>query len=690
MPQQWEYRDERTGQSLGSASFATPEEAQDHARRTFKRPVLMRPVNPLSGAKERFGFGAAEAITGPVQLLGLAGGAIGESLRQGTIPPSQREPGMMGGAKLGMSKASGVIGQGRNILATALGMSSPPDPNTPDLAVSLGRGAGGIVYGPRTLATVAGSVGGELADYTAQSSGMGPLGRMMASVVGDVGATQLAGSAANRTAVKGAASAAWNHSAVRAYQKLKVLDIVPDGAATAIRTANARAERMMDFEKRAWGAYEAALKKSANRTGTGFNAGIATIDPTDLMREANYIWTKTPAEARDALPDVVKSLVARSKNGFNQSSQMTIADLRGFHEQINELWRVAVKPTADPFLLGKATVADQLREPIFRAYESLQAPPPVVRNLSGSAVQRGPTAGVTAGTAREVMLFPSARNLVTGPKKGTPAALEQSARDQANALRIALESSRQTGGELNRLKEVGAGIGSGVLLEPRKVVASIVGGKGQVESPEIAKDLYRMVVTENPKDGPRQMAQTYYDYVIGDKGDFTVASALDRLNNSRAVGHIWADDERVKHLERIIRWTGDKKHPSHAFAEGTMGRYMGLTGAMIASGGRFPTDIQGAAASLAGYAAGEAIPRAWVYVRDRFGAEGQRMLARELLLDRDKYVRFERIAAGIPKPKDLEWVNLQMRALALRQSNNASQSITPPARRPTVGIGVQP
>jgi hypothetical protein len=676
MPDLWEYRDDRTGESLGSARFDTWQEANDHARRTFAgRPVSMRPAEPFSGSRERFTLGAVESITAPAQLAWMGARAIQPKVvrRDDLIrPPSPT------GQRLGEGLARGAqeVEDARGLVARSLGMAAAPAAEEADLATSLGRAAGGLVYGPRSLANAAGSFGGEAADYAAAKLGMGPLGRMMASLSGDVGGAQLA-SGKNRAALAGAARVAANQSSVRAYRRLRVLDIVSDGAAAAIKTANSRASRMMGFEKLTWDRFDTALRKGLSRTGTSID--VATLDPSDLMREANFIWTKTPEEARGSLPDVVKSLVARSKKGGSAAQSMTLTDLRGFHEQINELWRAATSSqNTDPFLLGRATVADQLREPIMRAYESILAPQPSVANLAGARAQRGPTAGATAGTSVEALSHPTFVRPNRAPTLDK-SRLGDVEMEQANALRVALEASRSTGDELNRLRSIGAGIGSGVELEPRKVIEAIVSGKKQIESPEIARDFANMVKSEDPKGGQRILAQTYYDYVLGEGGDFTTKQALTRLNGSRAVGAIWAGEEKMKALEQTIRWVGDKNHPRHPFAIGTVSHGLGLTAAIAFSGGRVPSDIHGLATGVAGYAAGyaagEAIPRFWAYVRDNFGEEGQRMLARELLLDRDRYLRAERIAQRMPSKKDLEWVAVQTRAAILRQSNNASTAI---------------
>lgn len=663
----FEFRDADTGESLGSGEFASPDEARQHVRGSFgKRRVAMRPVPPTSSIPEKFKFGAVEGLTGPLQLLTLAG----YGLKGGLTGPMRRaeslQPSGSGGVSEGLAEGADVIGGARESVAKMIGLAGAPDQNEADLAVSAGRAAGSLVYGPRNLANVAGAFGGEAADYIATKAGASPLTRMMASVVGDVGATQIA-SAANRRAVSGLAGAAMHTKALRAYKRLKVLDIVSDDAASALDIASQRATRMMGAEKIAWGRYDTALRKGLNRTGTAFDS-VAEIDPTDLFREANYIWTKTPEEARASLPDVVKSLVSRSKKG-SSAGKMSVTDLRGFHEQINELWRAASHPNADPFALGHATVADQLREPILRSYESILGPPqPVVSDLQG-LVPKGPT--LTSGkpplNASQIGTTPRFRP----PSRINLPGVTDEATEQANALRVALESSRQTGGELNRLKSVGAGVGSGVLLEPRKVIEAVVGGKGQIESPEIAQDLFNMVVREDPKNGPRIMAQTYQDYVIGE-GDFTTKSALQRIAQSRAVGRVWAGEDRVRHLENVIRWAGDKKSPAHRFARGALSYSLGTTAALAVSGARIPNTIEGVLGTGAAFIAGESIPRVFVYLKDTFGEEGVRQFSREMLLDRGKFIKAQGIANRIPTAKDFEWVNLQMRALALRQTNNVA------------------
>lgn len=759
-----ELRDADTGESLGRAQVGTPDEARAFVKSKYpNRRVQMRPVSPGEGAvTKRATYGAAEGIAGPAMLGALGAGVIAEPFRgmgammragsgnasiEDKLALAQRPPNGSTGNMLqrGLARGAEWNQRGQAAVAGAMGLPGVPG-EQPDLALSMGRAAGGLIYGPRTLAGAVGSVAGEAADYGAQSAGLGPLGRMMASVMGDVGGTQLTG-AANRTAVRGAAKGAANIGDIRAYRQLRVLDMVPEGMREALQSARGRATRMGAAEDQAWQQFDMALRKGLNRTATGFDE-IANVDATDLYREANYIFTSTPKEARGELPKVVRDIVERSRNATGEMN-MSLSDLRAFHAQINELWRTANHPNASPFALGHATVADGLRTPILAAYERILQRSDEVRGAARP--QFGPTLGVDPGRGhyevnqtqpgsqgefrtvqrnkgpgynpafprknppnqmdfepqfvqvkgqqieqrfepgREVVVPPGERGAF--PKRTTPGMFKvptpgEIETQQANTLRVALEASRQTGSEFDRLKNIGIEFASGTTLEPSKVMAALAGGTGKIGSPQVAKDFYDIVLRENPRDGARIMSQAYQDYVLGDAGDFTLKEAVKRLNTSKEIGRVWAGDEKVQHLERIVKWTSDKKSPQHPWARQVMENALGVGGATFLSGGHFPTTGSEVIASTAGYVAGRSIPRIFDYVKDNYGREGVRLFAREMLLDRDKYLRAERIARGVPKAKDLQWVNIQMRALALRQSNNAAMQ-TPGISQQVFG-GPQP
>jgi hypothetical protein len=247
------------------------------------------------------------------------------------------------------------------------------------------------------------------------------------------------------------------------------------------------------------------------------------------------------------------------------------------------------------------------------------------------------------------------------------------ARQQADALSVALESNRQLGSELDRLKKAGIDLAGGASLDPQKVITEIMSGK-RIDAPDLAGDMLAMVTREDPNGG-KILAQSWMDYVTGVGTDMKPGQMLSRLQKSKAVGEIWAGKEKVSNFEQVIRSVADKTAKDHSFAKHVLSPALGMAGAgMTAAGaGGVPSSMGHGLAIAGAFMASAAVPHIFTRVRDKYGQEGLDILTRELLMDRSKYLRAEKIARGVPRASDFEWVDTQVRGLMLRQAGRLNR-----------------
>jgi hypothetical protein len=570
--------------------------------------------------------------------------------------------GAIGGASTPEAGARAAATPGR-----ALSMLEPIDnPNEASMAQSAGRAVGAMPWaiGGGFLRTLIGNAGSEAADYAIQKSGGGALARFAGALVGGVGAEQLT-SATNRKAVAGAATAATNSRTLKAYRGIKALDLIDEGMGKALDISKSRAARMMTATTASWNLFDASLRAGLPRGGRALRDTI-TIDPTDLYREAAYQVSKTPQEFRSELPKVILALAERDKKG-GEFGRMSLSDLRGFHEQVNDLWRRASHRNSDVIADQQAAIADNLRGPIERAYAGLLSQTPGMRGTP--TVQRGGT--LPNGRGAFAPVSGSGPPLRTG--KIPAETITVLGTDQANALRRALESNIQLGSELNNLRKAGIDLASGADLDPAKVTKTLLAGK-RVDAPELAKDFMDVLTREDPSGG-RLLSQAWKDHVIGPTEKFSSSGMLKRLDESRAVGNIWAGEEKVKALEAVVRSLSNKEAPDHSFAKSVLSPALGIaaSGATAFGAGGVPTSFAHAFAAAGSFAVAASVPLIFIRIKDRYGPEALALMQRELLMDRGKYRRMAQIAAGTPKAGDFEWVDTQVRGLMIRQANEANR-----------------
>jgi hypothetical protein len=664
-PYEAEFRDRSTGEALGRQSFGSREEALAFIEQRFKnRKVDFRQVGDAkASAAQRFGFGVAEGVSGVPDALAMAGSLVGSAVKNRMMGPLSREPASFGSTPR-------VLARKNEAVAGALGMPDVPDPNDPNLAQSAGRGLGGVVYGPLRAPAIAGNFAAEGADYGIQKSGGGMLARFAGSLLGGVGAEQLAGSAANRRAVGGAVRGVANRRGIKAWNRVKTLDMVEDSFAEALEISKGRAERMLTFGQGSWDKFDQTVKRGMNAKGTEFaEGGIVTVDPSDLFRSANYVWTSTAPEFRGELPKVISALVERSKAvEKGGASRMTLTELRSFHVQVNDLWKQAAHRNASPLSEMQAAKADELRGAIEGIYQNLLTPfhePSVPNPMRGPTLPQG-RGVVEAPMTRGTMALPEGRG------QGTSYMPSPLNREQAGALQTALESSRQLGSEIDALKRAGFDLASGKPIEPVKMLNAILQPGARIDSPELAQDMLAIVTREDPVRGKAALSQSWMDYVFGPQGEFTQREALKRLNLSRAVGNIWADKDKVAALEGVIRSMGNKQSKDHTFAN-LVGGGLGIMGGGIASGGDFPHGLIHGALVGGATIAGASAPRLFIYLKERYGAEAVSTLMREMVFDRAKYFKLKKIADGVPTAKDFEWVDIQLRSSLLKASGRAAR-----------------
>jgi hypothetical protein len=595
----------------------------------------------------------------------MLGKGLVSLVTQRMMGPLSREPASFGSVPRAIERKN----EG---MAAMLGMSDVPDPNDPNFAQSMGRAAGGSVYGPLRAPVVAGNVAAEGTDYAIQKSGGGMLARFLGSLVGGFGAEQVAG---NSAAIRGAASGAgirrgMNRVGLKAWNRLQTLDIVEDSFAEALTLSKDRASRMLTFGQGSWEKFDQAMRRGVDAKGTEFiPGGNPTVDPSALYAEANYIWTTTPVALRKELPGIFKILVDRSnESGKGVTGRMRLSELRGYHLKINELWKEAAHRRANPRAEARASKADALRGPIEMAYAQLLTPShsPSVPNP-----QRGPTLPQGKGVV-EAPMTRGTMELPAGRGQGQSYEPSQLNREQAGALATALESSRQLGSELDNLKRAGVDIASGKGLEPVKVINAILKPGAKQNSVELAEDMLTMLTREEPVRGKQALGQSWQDYVFGVQGEFTQREALGRLNSSRAVGGIWAGKDKVDATEAFIKSMGDRTAKDHSFAN-LVGSVLGIASGAVASGGAFPSTFGKTLmiASTAGATA--AAPRLFNHLRERYGEQGVQTLMREMVFDRAKYFKLKKIAEGTPNAKDFEWVTMELRGALLKASGRAAR-----------------
>lgn len=666
MGQLVEFRDAKTGESLESRQFATRDEMVAYARTKYAgRPVEGRTVQkPEGNALQRGAFGVQQGVTGPVEGAGMVGSGLLAMIQKKMMGmSSEADPAAaMGGVARSI--------QGKNdAVASGLGIQTP-NPEEADLAVSVGRGIGGVLYGARNLANLAGSVAGEAADYAIQKSGGGAVARFLGSVVGDVGATS---AVSNPSGVAALARGVANKKGIRAYNNIRTLDIVGESFKDAIASGQTRTERMLKFSGEAWDKFDRAVKQGLNKQGTAFDpGGMLMVDATSLYKQANTIVTSTPKDMRKELPELITALAERGrKPETGQGSLMPLVELREYHKKINALWLEASHKNASPVSGARASKADELRGSIEAIYEQMLRPVAAERGMPN------PARGAVLPQGKGNVQTDSGQLLTRDPSRPTENLTSPNGlnRDQASTLATALESSRQLGSEIDGLKKVGIDLARGDILEPAKLLDAVFGSNKRLDSPEIARDVLAIVEREGDPLARSALGQSWMDHVLGPGADFKVEAALKRLNQSREVGNLWAGPERVKNLEGIVRTLRDPKASDSArqWAKTTLSWGLGIIGAGAASGGDVPHGfIQSSLVAGAGMAA-SSIPHVAVYMRDKFGPEATQMFMRELLMDRTKYLRMEKIAKGFPKANDFEWVNTQVRALLMRQAGRGAR-----------------